>query len=164
MDSDQSVIVSSVATSTYPVPFHLSFLPPKFEISNQLYNFTGIPNHDVTYKIIFPHGILLSVNDPLFKTDVKKTSDDRYYIMIRFDSSEANLSNIVSCKMVPSAFFILSIFSPCILSFFITIVLIITIFLIRRKRKGRKISRHIEEEPIDYAGEEYYIPPQPGKK
>jgi len=125
MDSDESIVFSSIAKSSYPVPFHLSFLPPKFEIPYQRYNFTGIPHHDVTYKIIFPHGILVNVRDPLEKAEVKKTSDDRYYLLVTFSSSEANLTDTILCKMVPSALFIISVFTPCLLSFIITIILII---------------------------------------
>jgi hypothetical protein len=164
MDSDESIVFSSIAKSTYPIPFHLSFIPPKLEIPFQRYNFTGIPHHDVTYKMIFPHGIYVEVRDPLNKAEVKKTSDDRYYISITFTTNEANLSDTISCLLVPSSLFIISIFMPCILSLVITIILIIVIVLIRRKRKGRKPSKHIEEEAIEYEDEEYYIPPAPHKK
>ncbi len=164
MDSTESIVVSSIAKSSYPIPFHLSFLPPKFEIPYQKYNFTGIPHHDVTYKIIFPHGIFVDVRDPLNKAEVKKTSDGRDYILITFSSSEANLTDTISCKMVPSALFIISVFTPCILSFIITIILIVVIFLIRRKRKLKKASKYVEEDISDYEDEDYYIPPPPPKK
>jgi hypothetical protein len=164
MDSGESVVVSSIAKSTYPVPFSLSFLPPKFEIPKQMYNFTGIPNHDVTYKIIFPQGLYIDVKDPLNKATVKETSDGRDYILLTFESSEANLSNIITCAMTPSFLFIVGAFTPCIISFFITIVLIIVIFLIRRKRKGGKPIKQDHEETFDYNGEEYYIPPPPPSK
>ncbi len=166
MDSGDSIVVSSAAKSTYPIPFQLSFLPPKFEIPYQYFNFTGIPNHDVTYKVIFPHGISLNVKDPLDKSEVEKTSDGRQYIFISFTSDEANLTNTISYKMIPSAFFIIGVFTPCIISFLITIILIIIIFLIRHKRKAKKFGRHIEEgeEGSGYEDEEYYIPPPPGRK
>ena len=38
------------------------------------------------------------------------------------------------------------------------------IYIIRKKRKGRKIEKAVEEE--DYTGyeeEDYYVPPPPGK-
>jgi hypothetical protein len=164
MDSGESVVVSSIAKSAYPVPFSLSFLPPKFEIHNQMYNFTGIPNHDVTYRIIFPQGMNIGVNDPLNKARVKKTDDGKYYISLTFKSSEANLSNIVACTMTPSFLFIIGVFTPCIISFFITIILIIVIFLIRRKRRGGKPAKQVYDETFDYDGEEYYIPPTPPNK
>jgi hypothetical protein len=163
MDSGESVVVSSIAKSSYPIPFHLSFLPPKFEIPNQIYNFTGIPHHDVTYIIIFPQGIKIDVTDPLNMAQIKKTGDGKEYILIKYKSSEANLTNIVTCKMAPSVLFIIGVFTPCIISFFITIILIIVIFLIRRKRR-RRASIHRKEETVDYGGEEFYIPPPPNKK
>lgn len=164
MDSGESVVVSSIAKSTYPVPFRLSFLPPKFEIPVQMYNFTGIPNHDVTYRIIFPQGMNIDVKDPLNKAQVKQTGDGRDYISLTFRSNEANLSNFVTCTMTPSLLFIVGVFTPCIISFFITIILIIVIFLIRRKRRGGKLVKQPHEETIEYDGEDYYIPPPPPNK
>ena len=164
MDSGNSIVVSSIAKSTYPVRFHLSFLPPKFEIPYQIYNFTGIPNHDVTYKIFFPKGIIINIKDPSNSAEIKKTKDNRNYLLVKFSSDESNLSNIISCKMIPSAFFIIGIFSPCIISFIITLVLIIVIIFIRRKRRFRRPSKHVEDNTVDYEGEEYYIPPPPSKK
>ena len=164
MDSVDSIVVSSIAKNTYPVRFHLSFLPPKFEIPYQTYNFTGIPNHDVTYKIIFPKGIIINIKDPSNSAEIKKTKDNRNYLLVKFSSDQSNLSNVVSCKMIPSAFFIIGIFSPCIISFIITLVLIIIIIIIRRKRRLRCPSKHKDDNAVDYEGEEYYIPPAPPKK
>jgi hypothetical protein len=168
MDADSPIKVASAAQSSYPIPFELGLLPPKFDIPTLKLNFTGIPDNEVTYKIIFPHEIRLSVSDSLNKSDVKKTRDGRQYIEITFSASEANLTVDVSCKITPSALFILGILTPCLVSLIITIILVIVIFIIRRKRRFKKAEAapmiDEEEDLTGYEDEDYYIPPPPGSK
>lgn len=163
MDANTPVKTASYAHSPYLVSFGLSFLPPSVDIPAKNFNFSGLPNQKVTYKMIFPHGISIEIRDPLNKAEVKETGDGRHYIEITFSTSESNLTDVVSCKMIPSALFVIGVFMPCIVSLIITIILIIVIYIIRRKRKGRKIETPPEEEEdlTGYEEEEYYVPPPP---
>ena len=92
--------------------------------------------------------------------------DGRYYIKIMFSADESNEMVEVSCKMIPSALFIIGVFTPCIVSLIITFILIIVIYIIRRKRKIKKGELHIpeEEEITGYEEEDFYVPPPPGSK
>jgi len=163
MDADTPVEVVSYAYSSYPVTFNLSFLPPSFEIVDQSFNFTGLQNQNVTYRMILPPGIAVFVNDSLNRADVKETSDGRQYIEIEFDPSESGVVDTVKLKFVPSLFFILGVFMPCIVSLIITIILIVVIYLIRKKRKGVAVVK--ENEVLeDYEEQDYYVPPPPSSK
>ncbi len=105
------------------------------------------------------------VSDQLNKTVVGKTDDDRYYFEVTFSASESNLSTIVSCKMIPSALYIIGVLLPCIASIIITIILIIVILIIRKKRKIKKPKKISKEEDItSYEEEDFYVPPPPGSK
>jgi len=163
MDALTPVKVLSYSHSSYPVSFGLSFLPPNFEILKQYYNFTGIQNQNVTYKMIFPQGISVSVSDSLNMATVGKTDDGREYIEISFDASESGLTDTVSCKIIPSTFFILGLFMPCILSLIITIILVVVIYIVRKRRKIKKgmIFNGGNEEDDDYQNQNYYVPPPP---
>ncbi|KYK22415.1 hypothetical protein AYK24_02270 [Thermoplasmatales archaeon SG8-52-4] len=163
MESYPPVKTESFGHSSYPISFNISYLPPSVEIPTKIFNFSGIPNQNVTYKMIFPHGISISVDDPLDKTYMDKTKDGRYYLVTTFSVSESNLTVEVSCKMTASAFFIVGIFVPCIISFVIALILIVLIYLIRKKRKGKKIDTPIEEEITGYEGEDYYVRPPKSK-
>jgi len=168
MDANDPVQVVSYAHSSYPHSFGLSFIPPSFEISNQSLSVRGLQNQDVTYRMIFPHGISsVEVSDSLGRAVVDKTDDGRYYVEISFNASESGLVDDVSCKITPSALFIVGIFMPCIVSFIITIILIIVIYIIRKKRKGGK-KMAVEEKSFDddygYEDQDYYVPPPPSSK
>lgn len=165
MNAYPPVKVASYAHIPYPISFDLSFLPPSFDIPTNIFNFTGLPNQNVTYKMIFPQGISIDVSDPLNKAVIKETKDGRQYIEITFSASESNLSVEVSCKMTAPALFIIGVFMPCIVCFIIAIILIIVIYIIRKKRKGRKIITTTGEEDLTgYEDENYYVPPPPGSK
>jgi len=166
MDAEEPVIVPTFTHSTYSVPFDFSFLPPKFRIPLMEFNFTGLQNQDVSYRIIFPNGILIEISDPLNKAEFGQLNDGRYYLQIKFDASESDHTLDVTCKMIPSALFIIGIFTPCIISLFITIVLIVVIYIIRRKRKRKRgdVDYHDEEEKTGYEEEDFYVPPPPGSK
>lgn len=163
MESYPPVKTGSYGHSSYPISFKLSYLPPSIEIPIKTFNFSGISNQNVTYKIIFPQGISIIVDDPLNKTYMDKTEDGRYYLVTTFSTSESNLTLEVSCKMTASAFFIIGIFVPCILSFVIALILIVIIYIIRKKRKGKKFKTPIEEEITGYEDEDYYVPPPKSK-
>jgi hypothetical protein len=162
MDADTPVRVVSYAHSSYPVSFNLSFLPPSIEIVNQSFNLTGLQNQNVTYRMIFPHGITVVADDSLNRVETKEI-DGRQYIEIKFDSTESGVVDTVKFKLVPSAFFIIGIFMPCIASLIITIVLILVIYLIRKKRKGKPVMKESEDFE-GYENQDYYVPPPPPSK
>jgi len=166
MDAEKPVIVPTFTHSTYSFSFDFSFLPPKFEIPETDFNFTGLKNQDVTYKIVFPKGINIEFSDSLDKAEFGQLNDGRYYLLIKFSASESDQELDVTCKMIPSALFIIGIFIPCIISLFITIVLIIVIYIIRRKRKTKRgeVNFPQEEEKTGYEEEDFYVPPPPGSK
>ena len=165
MDAEKAVIVSSYAHGSYPVSFSFSFLPPKVDIPTRKINLTGLPDQSVTYRMIFPQGMVITASDTLNKTLVEKTKDGRYYFEITFDASEHNLTTEVSLKMIPSALFTVGLFMPCIISFFITIILIIVIIILRKKRKGKKTAIVVQEEDASgYEDQDYYVPPPPSSK
>jgi hypothetical protein len=117
--------------------------------------------------LIFPNGVDLECSDASDKSVIKEWEDGRKYIEVSFTPLESELSVDVSCNIIPSLLFIIGIFMPCIISLFITIILIFVILLIRKKRKGRKVTPAVTEygeEDTGYEGEEYYIPPPPGSK
>jgi len=161
MDKSPPIDVDLYASSTYPISFDFSFLPPSFNIPTQKLNFTAIPGQNVVYRMIFPDGISLKASDQLGKVKLEKMKDGREYIEIKFNGTDSNLTDIVSLEIIPSAFFIIGVFTPCIISLIIAIVLIIIIYIIRKKMKGRKRGE-IEREPMGYEEEDYYVPPPPG--
>jgi len=174
MDADTPVTTASDAHSSYPVTFSLSFSPPKFEITEQSLNLTGLQNQNVTYRIVLPRGTTMDASDSLNRL-VTGTADGRDYIEISFGTSESGITDIVRFKIVPSPLFALSIFLPCIVCLVIAVVLIIAILIIRKKRKGfggkrsrpkktKESKEDEEEESGGYEEQEYYVPPPPSSK
>ncbi len=166
MDAEKPVSIATFTHNLYSVSFDLSFLPPKFEIPPRTFNFTGLQNQDVTYRMIFPKGIFIEVSDPLDKAIFGETNDGQYYFEVTFSASESSLTLDVTCKMIPSALFIIGIFAPCIVSLIITLILIIVIYFIRKKRRKKRGEAHYEkeEEITGYEDEDFYVPPPPGSK
>lgn len=169
MDSKTPIEIFSSAKSNYPVNLNFGFLPPSVDIPDIKINFTGVTNHNITYRMIFPKGISINVND-LFEKTIVKTQDGRNYFEISFLSSESNITNEISCKLYPSVLYLIGIFMPCIISFVVTILLIIVIFIIHRKRKAsgkrpKKEKKVInKEDQTGYEDEEFYVPPPPKSK
>jgi len=160
------IVVKSYAHSSYPIPFEISLIPPSFKINTLTYNFTSMQKQSVTYKMFFPRGTTIEVNDSLNRVVVKESGDGRQYFEIKFDASEQGLTDEITCKIIPSAFFIFGIFMPCILSFVVTVILIIVVLMIRKRRKiGRRIKVPREEEEMaGYEDQDYYIPPPPSSR
>ena len=166
MDAYTPVKTESYAHSSYPISFNLGFLPPSVDVPILKFNFSGLSNQNVTYKMIFPHGISIDASDPLNKTTVEKMKDGRYYILTTFSASEENLFLEISCKITPSAIFVIGIFVPCIISLVIAIILIIIVSIIRKKRRGKKVDIPIEpeEDITGYEEEDFYVSPPPNLK
>jgi len=162
MDDDTSINVVSSAHSSYPASFEIY----PFDISSQFFNFTGLENQIVTYRVVLPKGTTAEFSDSLSKATLGETNDGRYYIDVAFDVNESGLSNTLTCKIVPSTLYIIGIFLPCILSVIIFIILIAVVIIVRRKRKfggGKKRSkaRKEEEDFESYEEQDYYVPPPP---
>ena len=162
MDHEKPVKTSSYAYSSYPAAFDLSLVLPSFKIPEQKYYFSGIENQSVKYKMIFPKGISLDVDDIYEKSEVKEMDDGRNYIEISFSPEESNLTVEVTCNIRPSILFILGTLMPCFITLFIAIILIVVVIILRRKKKKRKAV--IIEEGSSYGEEEYYVPPPPESK
>ena len=163
MDGIDPFRIVTYSYCKYTIPFEFSFITPKFELSNKILNFSGIKNQNVKYKIIFPQGLDVSVNDSLNKVIVNKTQDDRYIIEINFNENESGLIDSISFKIEPSFLFLLTIFIPCILSMFIAIILVIIIYFFRKKRRrGKGILTSDKNKKFEKIEEQdYYIPPPP---
>ena len=156
------VKVNSYAYSSYPISFSLSFLPPEFEIVGQNFTFRGIQNQDITYKITFPHGTTVDVEDSLGRASVLTAEDGRQYVEVAFGASESDMESYVNCKIMPSLFFVLGLFMPCIVSFIIVVILVVVVVILRRKRRGKKLMVVEEENNIEgYENQDYYVPPPP---
>jgi len=165
MDANSPIKTSLYSHCSYPISFDFSIIPPTFNIPTKNFNLTGLPNEKITYKIIFPNGISIDIDDPLNRIVKKELSDGRQYFEISFSQSESDLSGEVSCKMVPSALFIIGVFLPCIVAIVITIILIALILIFRKKRKQKGYAPKVKEEDFSsYESEDYYVPPPPNSK
>lgn len=169
MDAEKPVTTRVYAYTTHPLNLHISITPPSVKIPDQTYNFTGLKNQSVTYKIIFPNGIALQVYDKYDKAVVKQTNDERQYLEVTFTPDESDMRMDVVCSITPSALFLIGLFIPCMISIFITLVLLIVLVTIRKKRGGkRRYAKQrepvYEEGDTGYEDRDYYIPPPPGSK
>lgn len=164
MDSQPPFKTEMYSDAIIPVKYSFSFLPPSFEIPTQSYSFEGIKNQTVIYRIFFPKGVEVILNDSLNKAEIKETKDNREYLEISFSPDEYNLTSDISYKIKLSPMFLVGLFVPCITSFVIVLALIIVIFILRRKGKYKKPTTVRDEEDSDYKDEEYYVPPPPGSK
>jgi hypothetical protein len=163
MDAEKPVQVSSYTYCSHPALFSLSFLPPKFQIYDQQFTFSGIPHEKVTYRMTMPRGTTVQVTDTLGKAEMNMTNTGRYYVEVTFYPLEADQTDIVTITLIPSALYVVSIFIPCLLSLVITIILVVVIYVIRKKRK-RTRGVAVPQQPQEVTGleaEEYYVPPPP---
>jgi hypothetical protein len=167
MDNQEPVKTQIYSHTSNPIKFKMSIAPPGLKINNQTYKLTGLENQYVTYKIVFPNGIKISLSNDYERIYVNETKDGKQYIEITFSPEEANTALDVTITLEPSILFIIALFIPCIISFIIALILIIVIVLFRKKRRKRKMPAYSPEPMEDTAGyedEDYYIPPPPGSK
>jgi hypothetical protein len=170
MDSIVPVVVSNYANEVYVVGFNASLWPAEFTLAPQRFTLQGLENQIVTYRIIFPRGISVNASDSIGKTLVTgKTNDGRDYVELSFDAGSATQSTVLTCVLNVSPIYIVGLFLPCILIFILVIVLVIIIYLIRKKRGGlrkgkRKLFEPEDNEPSEYSGQDYYVPPSPSSK
>ena len=117
--------------------------------------------------VTFPAQLMkinIDADDSYGKTKLGELKDGRQYIELSFLPSESDTIVNVSCIMTPSILFILGVFMPCFVAFFITLILIIVIILVRKRRKGTKPVVTEEVEPQGYENEDFYVPPPPNSK
>jgi len=169
MDSASPVKTVSYSYTSQPVKFDMKIVPPGISIPSQTYNFSGIKNQTVTYRMFFQKGINIDVKDAEDKAISKQRSDGSQYLEITFTPDNADTSIVVSCSITPSLLFLIGLFIPCIISIFITLILIIVLAIFRRKRRGRAKPIKYEEKTYEeteagYEDQNYYIPPPPGSK
>ncbi|MEF8848522.1 MAG: hypothetical protein V5A68_05255 [Candidatus Thermoplasmatota archaeon] len=162
LDYETPFEVNCFSHLRHPVSYNMSYIPPSFEVSNQIFNFTGLQNQEVTYKMYFPSGIDLEIiNQSLDKAEVKSLKDGRKYIELTFSESESNKLNSVECRIKPSILFKIGLFTPCILAFVITLLLVAVIYIVRNKRKGGGRPPVRQQKNSGYEEKEYYVPPPP---
>lgn len=168
MGKEDAVKTSSYSYTTQPIKFDVSIAPPGIEIPMQKYSFSGIENQTVTYRIIFPNGVNIDIDDDYGKAEIKQTKDEKKILEITFSKEEHNISIDIGCEINPSALFVIGLFMPCIISITITIIILIVLIIFRKKRKGRGPKRQrepvYEERDAGYEDQDYYIPPPPGSK
>jgi len=163
MDNSKPVIVSSSIQTAFPLMFDFSILPPSASIQALNLSFSGIKNQDVTYSMIFPKGIRIDISDTFNRAEMIQYSDGRMGFSISFNETDDNHINSVLITMHPSGLYLLAMFVPCIISIFITMILLILVYIIRKKRKGiRKANKEIPHQ--EYDQEDYYVPPPPSKR
>jgi hypothetical protein len=170
MDNIIPVVVSNYANKVYAVRFNVSLWPVDFTIAPQQFSLQGLKNQTVAYRIIFPRGITVNASDSTGKTIISgKTNDGRDYVELSFDAGSTPQSTVLTCILNVSPIYILGLFLPCILVFILLVILVVIIYLIRKKRGGLrrgkgKIFEPEDNEPSDYSGQDYYVPPPPSLK
>ena len=164
MDKNKPVTIQSYSHISQAIAFDISVLPPSMDISNITLNFTGLRDQNVNYRILFPKGTSVMFTDSLKKASLMSTEDGRLYIEINFNKSDGGLTEVLTFKMVPSILFIIGLFMPCIISLIVTILLVIVIYMINKKRKGKKALPVETGDANSYSGQDYYIPPPPPPK
>ena len=168
MDDLVPIIVSSNADCLYSVSSNVSLMPPSFGISDQTFSLKGLADRSVTYRIAFPNGITVEADDTLGKNIVRgETEKGQQYIEIAFSANETQNVDVVTCKLTPSTLYVIGLFLPCIISIVLGVILVILIYILRKKSKGKRGIISKEEEPDDftgYEGEDFYVPPPPPSK
>jgi len=166
MGDDYPIKISSSSNIVHSLPFRFTLLPPSLNIIDQNLTLSGIKNHNIKYKIIFPQGLKIKLNNESIRTLLNISEDGKYFIEISFNKNQSTLNELISFKIIPSFIFIIGLFIPCIISLLITIILVILIYVIKRKRriKKRTIFRDKKEKYDVNEEKEYYIPPPPSSK
>ena len=165
MDAVTPVVASAYANNLYPVSFSFSLWPPEMHISNQNFTFESIKNQSVTYRIEFPKGVSVTATDTLNKSILKgNTTDGREYIEVFFAPGEDEKIDTITCVIVASSLYMLGQFLPCIISFVLVVILTIIVYMLRRKRRGRKLVIREDTSASGYEGEDFYVSPPPSSK
>jgi len=163
IDNKKPIKISTFSNILYELPFKFKILPPNIDIMEQNFTLSGIKNQNVKYKIIFPAGLKIKLYNESNQLFLNITEDGKYYIEINFNKNQSDLNEYISFKITPSYLFIISLFLPCIISLFITIILVIIIYMLKRKRRvNKQFSIRPKIEKNNTGNEvEYYVPPPP---
>ncbi|MEM0492617.1 MAG: hypothetical protein QXS02_01465 [Candidatus Thermoplasmatota archaeon] len=180
MDSKNPVKISSYSNSICNIPFNLSLYPSSFNITNHEFTLYGLEESSITYRIIYPLGIKITVEDTEQKNIITgETENGEQYIQLSFKPKECLEGDRITCRLEASTIFLLGTFLPCIISIILFIILIIVLILLSRRRGGllRSLKRgrvkkakerktvKMEEEPeSEEEPPEYYIPPPPTRR
>ena len=170
MDNVVPIVISNYANEVYTVGFNVSLWPADLTLAPQRFTIRGVENQTVTYRIIFPLGIMVNASDSVGKSLITgKTNDGRDFVELSFDAESSMQSTVLTCVLNVSPVYVLGLFLPCILVFILLIVLVVIIYLIRKKRGGLrrgkgKLFEPEDNEPSDYGEQDYYVPPPPPKK
>ncbi len=151
--------------SSYPLSFGFSVIPPSFNINIQNLTFSGIDGENVTYSLVFPAGISVMVNDSLDRV-YTETVNGKTVVHLSFNETEGSLIDVVSISLYPTAFYIIGLFVPCIVSVIITVILFIVVYLIRKKRNQFHVdnSSRVPTEEDSFEDQDYYVPPPPKRR
>ncbi len=160
MRRDKPIKISSYTHTTYPLAFSFSLIPPSFNILPWNLTLQSIDNRDVTYRISFPRGVIISVNDTLGRAGVIKNLDDSYTVEVYFSKSEGNTRDELTIRIQPTLLYAIGLLSPCLISLVVAVILLIVIYLIHRKRR-KKYPLPTETMDKGYEDQEYYVPPPP---
>ncbi len=167
MDAVIPVVVSNSATEVHTIGFNVSLWPVDLTFPPQHFTLQGMQNQTVTYRIIFPRGVMVNASIGSGKALITGiTNDGRNYIEVSFDAGSTALSTDLTCVLTVSPIYILGLFLPCILVFALLVVLVVIIYFIRKKKGGlrrgkRKLFEPEDNEPSEYEEEDYYVPPPP---
>ncbi len=166
MDDDYPIIISSYSNIAISIPFSFSLFPPSLNIVNQNFTFTGIENHSIKYKLIFPRNLDIILLNNSNRVKINKSFNDNYIIEIYFNKDQSSLDEPLYFSIKPSYLFIFSLFTPCIITLLITILLVIIIYILKRKRRIKRGDFIGETKVGSNAHEEqdYYVPPPPPSK
>jgi hypothetical protein len=163
MDDHHPIKISSHSNIAYTIPFTFNLFPPSLNINKQKFIFSGLKNHNLTYKIIFPKGIKIDVINQTNRVILNKSANNEFILEISFNANESDLTESITLKFQPSFIFIINLFIPCIISLLIAFILLIILYFLRKRKKLNKafFSKDKEINNESYEDKEYYIPPPP---
>ncbi len=167
MDDKEPIKTKIYSYTSQPIKFKISMTPLGLKINNQTFKFIGLENQYVTYRVIFPNGIKISLSNDYENIYINETSEGQQYLETTFTPDEAKTEFDVTITIEPNILFILALLTPCIIAIIIALILIILMIIFRKKRKKRKIPTHTtepSEDTSEYENEDYYIPPPPRSK
>ena len=164
MDANHPVIFKQVMESTAPLSCQFSIIPLHFSFATQNLTFIGVPNENVSYNMTFPKGIsinVISTSQPIIQ---QITDEGQMRISVELEATDMGKVANVVLTMEPTILYIIGLFVPCIISIFITILLFLVVYVIRKKRnmvRQNKQRPPFSDHNEGYEHEDYYVPPKP---
>jgi hypothetical protein len=163
MDSTSPIIIRQRMESTAPLSCHFSLFPPNFSFERLNLTFVGTPKETVTYNMTFPKGISINVISSSQQLEQTVLPDGTTKLSTTLNASEDGKVATILLSMQPSIVYVISLFVPCIISVFITLILFFVVYVIRKKRNLYRQNRRgpVSDPGEDYENEDYYVPPKP---